>query len=66
MSLCANLGVDQVRQRIKPVTPLDTMVRLCFSDTNASPVECLASYFADLSSRVLPLDLWKHDGGDQA
>ena len=64
-SLCVNLGVDRVRQSIKPIRHLDLVLRVCFSDTNPSPVDGLASYNEDLASSVLPLVLWKHDGGSR-
>ena len=51
ISLCVDLGVDTVREAIKPIRHLDTMLRVCFSDFNSSPVEALSSYYRDLGQR---------------
>ena len=61
ISLCSNLGVDFVRQSVAPFRHLDTTLRVCFSDTNSSPVDGLSSYFRALSADVLPLVLWNHE-----
>ena len=57
--LCMKLGVRTVRSRIRPLMDVDTTVRICFSDSNATPVVALLSYYNDLSADVEPLELWK-------
>ena len=65
-SLCESLGVEHVRQAIRPVVASDTMIRVCFSASNLSPPEALASYFNDLAAEILPLVLWSPDRGGAA
>ena len=57
--LCLKLGVSTVRSRISPLINQDTAVRVCFSDSNATPMAALLSYYDDLSVDVEPLKLWK-------
>ena len=57
--LCMKQGGCTVRSRICPMMDVDVAVRVCFSDSNASPVVALLSYYNDLSADVEPLELWK-------
>jgi hypothetical protein len=57
-ALCVDLGVHEVRRRVSPIVSLDTMLSVCFSEGNTSPVDCLQSYHRSLASEVAPLTLW--------
>ena len=57
--LCERYGVDIIRARIRPVMEVDIAVRVCFSDSNSSPVAGLLSYYENLAVNVEPLNLWR-------
>ena len=57
--LCLQLGVDAIRTRIRPLMDLDIAVRVCFSDSNSSPLAGLLSYYENLAVKVEPLNLWR-------
>ena len=57
--MCAQLGEERVRERVRPVAHIDTVFGICFSDANPSPMECLRSYYDDLVANVAPLELWQ-------
>ncbi len=59
IELCRKLGEDALRARIHPVMETDTVAKVCFSNSNSSPVAALLSYFEDISIQVEPLTLWQ-------
>lgn len=63
ISLCNDLGPDEVRQRVQPLTACDKAVKICFSDSASDPREDLLSYFNDLARQVAPLILWDPRAG---
>ena len=57
--LCERLGDQHVRSATRPLVAADDKtVKICFSDGNAKPRECLRSYFDSLKREVRPLVLW--------
>ena len=59
VELCARRGVDFVRSRISPLMEMDSVIRVCFSGSNDSPLLGLLSYYRDLAINLEPLNLWK-------
>lgn len=67
MTLCEDLGADEVSRRVRPLTPTDEMVRICFSNpADTDPVHCLQSYLDHLAIEVSPLVLWDASFGGTA
>jgi len=58
ISLCVDLGVEEMRRRLEALAGLDTMVRVCFSPDNADPQSALLSYYQQLEAEVASLRLW--------
>lgn len=58
LALCDHLGTEVVRQRARVLRGSDNIVRICFSELNIDPVDCLLSYFSSLTEEVRPLSLW--------
>ncbi len=58
LTLCDRIGQDEIRQRVAPLTSVDRMVAVCFSDENPNPSDALVSYFQDLETKLAPLKLW--------
>jgi hypothetical protein len=63
--LCHQLGDDEVRRHIAPLTVSDTVVKICFSHQNRDPREALMSYYRTLVTEVRPLVLWDPQVGSQ-
>ncbi len=63
LALCARLGSDEVGRRCQPLMSLDQVVRICFSPSNAEPIEALWSYHRTLSAELQPLELWSPPWG---
>ena len=59
IELCVQLSVAEIRSRIRPLMDADVSVRLCFSDSNPSPLVGLQSYYQDLLDSLDPLTLWR-------
>ncbi len=59
LELCETLGFEEIRQRIQGLGQFDNVVRVCFSEYNDDPVDCLMSYFHGLAEEVRPLTLWQ-------
>ncbi len=57
--LCVQLGVGEIRSRIRPLMEVDVAARVCFSDSNPSPLVGLLSYYEDLAANLGPLNLWR-------
>ena len=57
--LCVRIGTASMRARICPLMRIDTTVRICFSDSNSSPLDGLVSYYNNLASSLEPLHLWR-------
>ena len=57
--LCVQLGVDIISSRIRPLTEVDIAVRVCFSDSQSTPLVGLLSYYQDLAVHLRPLNLWR-------
>ncbi len=62
-ALCTSLGTGEVRQRVSPIVSLDTMLSVCFSPLNNNPVDCLHSYYRNLTAELAPLVLWDPNPG---
>lgn len=60
--LCQSLGVERVRQSVSRLMPLDTAIRVCFS--NSDPMAGLRSYYRSLVEDVAPLVLWAPPRGE--
>ena len=59
IELCRQMGEEALRSRIHPVMETDIVVRVCFSNSNSSPIAALLSYYKDFSIQVEPLTLWQ-------
>ena len=59
LELCETMGLEDIRQRIQGLGQFDNVVRVCFSEYNDNPVDCLMSYFHGLAEEVRPLTLWQ-------
>ena len=57
-ALCADLGLEEVRQRTHVLRGLDSITQICFSECNDDPMDCLTSYFCRFAEEVRPLTLW--------
>lgn len=66
LALCEVLGSDVVRQRIQPLTRVDAVIKVCFSNPGSDPREGLRSYFESLANELLPLILWNPWSGGAA
>ena len=58
LELGDRLGWDVLRQRVTPLSQVDTTIGICFSAGNHDPRAALFSYFRSLASEVDPLVLW--------
>ena len=58
LRLCERLGLEDLRQRIRPLTSHDKAVWLCFSTESSDPRDGLRSYHESLAAEVHPLLLW--------
>lgn len=58
IALCNHFGTDKIRKHLQPLKGTDQMVNICFSNPGSDPLECLRSYFSDLSDEAAPLVLW--------
>jgi len=63
LALCGALGVEEVRRRVAPAMAADTMVKVCFSPTNADPESALRSYLSATIAEIEPLVLWSATEG---
>lgn len=61
IALSRVLGVEPLRQRLKPTLALDMAIRACFSSVD--PVAGLRSYFDGLAKEVVPMVLWPPEAG---
>ena len=66
ITLCEDLGADEVRQRVLPLITTDQVVKICFSNPNSDPSDCLRSYFEQFAIELVPLVLWKYWSGGAA
>ena len=62
LALCDIIGQEQMRQRVAPLIAVDQMVAVCFSQSNPSPSDAIASYFRDVQAKLAPLHLWNPRG----
>jgi hypothetical protein len=58
IALCNHFGTDRIRRHLQPLTGTDQMIKICFSNPGSDPLECLRSYFSNLSDEAAPLVLW--------
>ena len=58
LSLCRQIGDEEVRRRVAPLVKLDMLVSVCFSSDNSNPREALLSYYRSITADSLPLILW--------
>ena len=58
LRLCEQLGPEDLRQRVGPLTVHDKTVGVCFSPGSSDPPDGLRSYFESLATEVSPLLLW--------
>jgi hypothetical protein len=58
LTLGDRVGWDVLRQRVTPLSPVDTAIGVCFSAGNLDPRSALYSYFKSLATEVDPLVLW--------
>jgi hypothetical protein len=58
LALCTKLGTSEVRRRISAIVSLDVMLSVCFSPSNNDVMECLRSYYRNLTAELAPLVLW--------
>lgn len=63
IALGARLGVDLLRQRVRPLTQFDKVVQICFSPGSSDPVGALWSYYRSLVSELQPMVLWDPRAG---
>lgn len=63
--LCKQIGTEEVRRRILPLTTSDKMTEICFSQGNHDPTQCLQSYYERLAGDLTPLNLWEPKPGGQ-
>jgi hypothetical protein len=66
IALCERLGPEEVKRRVQPLTGLDRVVSICFSNPNSDPREGLSSYFESLVTELAPLVLWRPGSGGAA
>ena len=59
LTLCHQIGTEEVRRRIVPLAALDKVVEICFSKKNHDPPQGLQSYFRQLAGDLMPLILWQ-------
>lgn len=59
LTLCQQIGTEEVRRRILPLTTSDKVAEICFSQNNPDPPQCLQSYYGQLAGDLTPLNLWK-------
>jgi len=65
IALCNHFGTDKIRHHLQPLTGKDQMIKICFSNPESDPLECLRSYFESLVGEVAPLVLWDPWSGGQ-
>jgi hypothetical protein len=58
LALCTKLGASEVRRRVSAIISLDAMLSICFSPGNNDVMECLHSYYSNLTAELAPLVLW--------
>jgi hypothetical protein len=56
--LCQAHGVNEVRQHVEPLKPLDRVVEIAFSAGNSNPLEALDSYLNECVTSCHPMRLW--------
>ncbi len=66
LALCEDLGADEVRGRVLPLVTRVKVVKICFSNPETDPIECLHSYFKQLAIDLAPLVLWNPWSGGTA
>lgn len=59
LTLCQEIGTEEVRRHILPLIRSDKMAEICFSQNNHDPPRCLRSYYGQLAVDLTPLNLWK-------
>ena len=57
IELCVTRGVDEIRERIRPLTEVDAVAKVCFSESNPTPLAGLLSYYLNLVNDLHPLNL---------
>jgi len=62
LGLCLEIGVNRTRAAMARTGKLDTMLAVCFSAANPSPMNCLKSYIDSFQNEVTPLRLWTPTG----
>lgn len=62
LALTDQLGVQTVRQRVRPLIAIDKSMGVWFSPGNPDPVEALVSYHRSLTAELAPLVLWTPPG----
>jgi hypothetical protein len=62
LALHDEIGQDQMRKCMVPLSQVDQVVKICFSEGSPSPREGLFSYYRDLAREVKPLVLWDPSG----
>ena len=63
ISLHDKIGPSELRRRAGHLSKVDSVTRICFSEGNHDPLDCLTSYFADICNKVEPLTLWPPERG---
>jgi len=63
IGLTADLGVDTMRKKLRPLIGKDMMISVCFSEGNPDPENALGSYFREIALAVEPLTLWEAKPG---
>lgn len=61
IGLSRTVGMESLRERLRPVLDMDQAIRACFSSKD--PVTGLRSYFHSLAREVAPLVLWAPEAG---
>lgn len=56
LALCQDLGTQQVRDRVAPLSALDKTIAVCFSSGSSNPSEGLRSYYESLAKEVRPAE----------
>ena len=59
ISLYDKIGPSELRRRTGPLSKVDSVTRICFSEGNRDPLDCLTFYFTDICNKVDPLTLWQ-------
>lgn len=66
IALYDDLGQEELRRCLVPLSKSDKVVKICFSKDNSDPHACLASYFEALADEVKPLVLWNPESRDHS